>query len=167
MAIADGITKLIEKATLGVNPIIARSYAEWDLQLSNANDLELTDSSELHIDVVIHTTEQELEIVSRGKVQFGIPIDIAVRQKLSSTEQDASTGVLNKEEVDRLVKVTQDLSVMFAGQRLATFDCATWDAEKGTKIVVCPMRQHLRELRQFTGIVRVHFLASLTIPIAE
>ena len=50
----------------------------------------------------------------------------------------------------------QEIHEHFTLERMQSFDAASWS---GTKRLVAPHKPHLREFRQFTGIVRVTFIA--------
>lgn len=164
--IAKGCRDHIAGADFASGAIVERSYAEWDMNLAGSQEAwELKDADKLHIDVVAHTTEQEHQLSARGRLQFDCPIDIAVRKRLSFQEQDAASGLLNPDEIDSLVKLTEDLHVLFTASRLPDLNCAVWHPQKGTRVLVCPMREHLRELRQFTSIVRVTFRADMKLEV--
>lgn len=142
---------------------LERSYAEWDLDLTNIDRAELRDEEKLFVDVVAHTTEQQVEANTRGgSVRFTVPIDIAIRRKFGQDKQDPTTGRIAIEHIDQLVLLTQQIYLLFLQQRLSTtnFPYTVWDAEKGgTSIVVCPIKDHLRNMRQFTSIVRTYLRA--------
>ena len=66
----------------------------------------------------------------------------------------------SKRGIDGLVLLVQELHLMFTKQRLAETNLAIWDAENGgTNILVNPDQKHLRENRQFTGLIRIFFRA--------
>lgn len=136
-----------------------RTYADWDLELTNIDALDLRDSDKLHVDVVSHTTQQATQLSSRGTIQYTVPVDIAVRRKFGTDKTSDDTGRVAVEEIDKLMLLVQQLHVLFTAQRLVQdFEHAVWDnAAGGTNIVAAPVRQHLRELRQFTGIIRIFF----------
>jgi len=137
---------------------VRRSYLEYDLDLNGLESAALADSEKLLIDVVAHSTLQESELTARNVVKFIVPVDIAVRRKFGDADHDRSTGRIKVEEIDRYVLLVEELHLMLTSARLVAVDFpyAVWDNDKGgTRIVVNPDRDHLRELRQFTGIVRV------------
>lgn len=143
---------------------VRRSYLEWDLDLKGLEKSELSDGEMLTIDVVAHTTDQETELSSRDTNRFTVPIDIAVRRKFGENEKDKTTGRIKIKEIDRYVLLIQELHLMFTAKRLVQVDFpySVWDGEKGgTRILANPDRDHLRELKQFTGIVRVFLRADV------
>ena len=162
--VADAVVAMIRNRQFNLDFVLERSYAEWDLELKELDNLELQESDKLRVDVVAHTTDQEVNLQTRSKVGMIVPVDIAIRRKFGPDKQDPDTGRVLLAEVDALMEFTQKLYLMFMPTRLTSFPDATWDEENGgTTIEVAPMRQHLRELHQFTGIIRVVFKASLEI----
>ncbi len=150
VAIAQGVADQIGQINFGDEPIEAeRSYADWELGL--------TDAGELHVDVVAVTTEQKTELVARGaRARYTVPIDIAVRYRFGEQDQDDQSGRIDVAKIDGLVLLVEQIHEQFLPNRLTEFTDAVWVE---TKILVCPLLKHLRELRQFTGIVRVTFEA--------
>lgn len=165
VAVGKAVTNHLLAADLSQLATIERSYADWELKLETMDLLELQqDIDKLRIDVVVHTTLQELSMVSRGAVRYVVPVDIAVRRKFGADKADDATGRVRIEEVDKLVKLVQEINLLFSQQRLAEFQYAVWDGEKGgTSILACPQQSHLREKRQFTGLVRVFFRADVSL----
>jgi hypothetical protein len=144
--IAKAVTVQIAAATFSQTFTPERSYAEWDV--------ELKDEDELHVDVVVVTTEQTADLSSQSTVKYLVPVDIGVRKKFGPDKQNDDTGRIQIESVDELVLLVQEIHELFTPQRLTGFDPGVWQE---TKIVVSPATKHLREMRQFTGIVRVTF----------
>lgn len=169
--IAEQVKSRIDSARMGeltTNVFeLQRSYAEWDLELTNMDRVELREEEKLFVDVVAHTTEQEIEVAARGgKARFTVPIDIAIRRKFGTDKQDQETGRIKVDVIDGLVLLTQEIYLLFLQQRLSaqSFPYSVWDGEKGgVRIVACPITEHLRNLRQFTSIVRVFLRADVSI----
>jgi len=134
--------------------ILERSYADWDHEHNKSDELAIDESDKLRVDVVSHTISQTMDLSSRTSVQFTSPIDIAVRRKFGQDKQDKATGRINVEELDALMLFTQEIYVLLTKKRLKNDLQHVWE---GLEIVAAPLRQHLRELHQFTGIVRVTF----------
>lgn len=148
--IAEKVKVLLDAATLSQAFTPARSYADWEL--------ELTDSDTLHVDVVAHSTEQKIEMESQGCVEFLVPVDIAVRKRFTQAQQDSNTGRVLVAQVDALVLLVQEIVESLMPNRITgDFGDAVWT---GSKIVANPLLQHLRENRQFTGVVRLNFVYS-------
>lgn len=138
---------------------LVRSYADWEFDAENQDDLALREEDKLRVDVVGHMTEQTAELAARGgKVSLVIPVDIAVRKRLGPDKQCEDTGEIAIGVVDELMLLVQQIYLMFMPIRLTDFPHSVWDGENGgTKILVAPDRRHLRDLRQFTGLIRVYF----------
>jgi hypothetical protein len=149
VTVAKAVTAELAAASLSQEFEPERSYADWDLPLE--------DSDRLHVDVVIVTTEQKSKLDTRSGLNYLVPIDIAIRKRFSQGQQDDDTGRVNIDDIDALMLLTDEIHRLFIPRRLTTFAEAVWQE---TKILVAPERKHLRELRQFTGIVRVTFDAS-------
>ncbi len=163
----DAVTVRIGKAVeselnaieLPENPIIERSYAEWDLQLNGAWQIEPSDRPQL--DIVVHTTEVEIAHVAQGVLGFHVPVDVAIRKRFGKETQITSTGRIDVREIDALLKLHQAAFLSLFKIRLREYDNAAW---KETNPIVAPWKDHLRELRQFTSIVRTTFTANLSRP---
>ncbi|MEN0109302.1 MAG: hypothetical protein AAF805_01140 [Planctomycetota bacterium] len=149
--------------------VVERNYAEYDAQ-SPGDGLEFPDDANRDhtlVDVVAHTLEQEVELIARNKLRLRVPLDVCVRHKFSEREIVRETGRIQLAEIDRYAALTQRVAVAFAPVRLPTLDesgvdWAVWDGEAGgVRPVANPIRAHLRELRQWTSIVRVHLAATV------
>ena len=128
---------------------IERSYADWDLAL-DASD------SGLRIDVVAVSIGLEFTKTARGKHSYTIPVDIAVRRKFTADEDNPRTGRIPNSMVDPLVELVEEIYNLFDKiEHLPDYESA---APTGNiSISANPFAKHLREIRQFTGVVRVAF----------
>lgn len=163
VAVAKAVEAMIADAKLSKSFNLQRGYAEWSLDLSNLSEIAWENPEHLRVDVVAHMTEQRHELATRHSLQFTLPIDVAVRQKLGGNEQRASTGRLHVGEIDALVKLTEELHLLFTRKRLAgDFPCAIWQE---TNLQTCPDKALLRTHRMFFGIVRLTFRVDLKLPI--
>ena len=133
-----------ESFSVAISP--ERSYADWEM--------ELKDAGTLHVDVVAVTTEQKIQLATRGKSRFEVPIDIAIRQKFDVDNQDEDTGRLKLAAVDALMYLTEEVYAAMTQHRLSDALSSIWQE---TKILVAPEREALRTRRQFTSVVRIHF----------
>lgn len=163
--VGKAVTAMLAATDFGLPVTIERSYADWELKLEAMDLLELQqDIDKLRIDVVTHTTQQRTELTSRGVVKYIVPVDIAVRRKFGTDKQNDNTGRIKIEEIDALVKLVEDIHLLFTPRPLTDFAYAVWDGESGgTNIVVNPDQKMLREKRQFTGIVRIFFRADVSL----
>lgn len=123
-----------------------RSYADWELPLEDGN--------ELHADVVpVGSPEMELE--TRGSIGYAPQVDIVIRKRLASDQQEVD-GTLILPDIDDLVFLVQEIAEYFMADRLVDFTDAAWER---TQMLAAFKPSHLRQYRQFTGIVRLTFKA--------
>lgn len=150
--VADEVVTELLAASLSQSVTPVRSYADWTLELKNA--------ASLRVDVVPVANEVKIEADCRDGVEYDIAIDIAVRKKFSQDDRDEDTGDIQNSSVDPLTFYVEEIAENFVLNRFADLEVATW---QGTKIEALFIPQHLRELSQFTGIVRLSFQASRTL----
>jgi len=164
-AVKDRIVSLGPMKLTERDYTVRRSYLEWDLELKGLDKAELQEEEKTLVDVVAHSTLQEVELSARGKGQFTVPVDIAIRHKFGEQQNDATTGRIKVEEIDRYVLMVEEMHRMCMATSLTDdFPYSVWDNDKGgTRILVNPDRDHLREMRQYTGIVRVFLRADVSI----
>ena len=161
--IAEGIKDKIASFDLSEEDYtLERSYADWDLELKDMDGFELSDDEKLRVDVVIHTTQQEAELATRGTVQFNVPLDVAIRRKFGRDKQDETTGRIAVEYIDQLMLFTQEMHLELTKLRMVSEEelRGIWQS---TTLLANPVRQHLRELRQFTSIIRILFRADVAL----
>jgi hypothetical protein len=153
--VANAVTQQLTSApplTFSESFTPQRSYADWDLPLEQISD-------ELLCDVVpVNNPKSELE--ERGAVQYLAQVDIVLRRRFKLADQDTGTGRVPLALVDALVKVVEELHEFFCGERMTAFSpeeadrMGTWES---TEVLAAYRKDHLRQHRQFTGIVRVTF----------
>jgi hypothetical protein len=151
VTVAKAVVSELAAATLSQKITPVRSWADW------VQPLEVDDTCKentLYVDVVPVATAQEIEASSRSTIAYTCPVDVAVRMKFGADRQDQDTGRIAIEEVDALMLLVQEIHERFTLTRMQDFDAAAW---QGTKRLVAPHKPHLRDIRQFTGIVRVSF----------
>ena len=149
--VATGVTDALAGGTFSLPLTAERSYADWELPLDDDA------ADDLRVDVVpVNNPETELE--SRGQVNYKVAAEIVVRKKLNVSEQDPTTGRIELAEIDALVALVLEIHQFFLSARLASYDSASWDK---TEVRAAYIPKHLRQHRQFTGIVRVTFDVSL------
>jgi hypothetical protein len=123
-----------------------RSYADWELPLEDAGDLRVD---------VVPAGSPEMELETRGSIGYTPQVDIVVRKRLAQEQQEAD-GTLILPEIDDLVLLVQEIAEYFMADRLAEFEGAAWER---TQILAAFKSSHLRQYRQFTGIIRLTFKA--------
>lgn len=151
VSVAKGVVAQLAAANLSRPITPVRSWADWIAPLETDNTCK---EDVLYVDVVPVATAQEVEASSRATLAYTVPIDIAVRRKFGPDWQDQETLRINVREVDAMMFLVQEIHELFTLARMQDFEAGTW---LETKRLVAPHKPHLRDLRQFTGIVRVTF----------
>lgn len=124
-----------------------RSYADWELPLE--------DSDDLHVDIVpVNSPDFELE--TRGSISYAPQVDIVVRKRLAQDQQEAD-GSFVLPEIDDLVYLVEEIAEYFVADRFSEIESIVWQR---TQILAAYKPSHLRQHRQFTGIVRLTFSAT-------
>lgn len=149
VSVANEVVGMLADATLSQTITPERNYANWEMELADANTL--------HVDVVAISTEQKVTPVTRSKkVKYDIPVYICIRKRFDTTQQDGA-GAIEIDKIDDLVLLVQEVHELFLQERMTEFTSATW---KETKILVSPNRDHLHQYKQFSGIVAITFQAT-------
>lgn len=156
--VAESVVRMIETGrTRTVEPLsqefeIERSYAEWELALE--------DNEHIRIDVAVVSTRIEIELGARGGLLlYTVPVDVAIRKKFQPQDQCDVTGRVLASSVDPLVLLTQEVFTLFTTLRFSSNEQRiVW--KEDPKLLACPIHKHLRELRQFTSLMRLVFQAT-------
>lgn len=133
-----------------------RSYADWAKSL----EFEAVGGSGLTVDVVGHQTDQVIQVASRGtdpKLKYIVEVDIAVRRKFAPEFHDDDHGRVLLAKVDELCLLVQEIHEHFLLTRLPDELGVVWN--EPAKIMVNPHRDHLKDWKQFTGIVQLSLAA--------
>ncbi len=157
VSIAKAVTAQLAAASLSQTIHPERSYADWSQPLERE---QVSDEERLYVDVVPQATGLQVGLQTRGSNEHRVAIDIAVRRRFGQDKQDRDTGRVVIDEVDALMLLVQEIHEQFMPERLTDFEDAAWDPDQGTRILVAPLKRHLYEMKQFTGIVRLTFIAS-------
>lgn len=151
VSVAKAVVSQLAAAKLSREFLPVRSWADWVQPLEDDDKCK---EDTLYVDVVPVATAQEIEASSRNTLAYTVPIDIAVRRKFSPQWQDQVTGRISVGEVDAMMYLVQEIHEEFTLARMCDFPSGAWQE---TRRVVAPHKPHLRDMRQFTGIVRVTF----------
>lgn len=149
LEIADAVVTALEAGTFSKSIEPVRSYAEWDE--------ELKDFDELHVDVVPLQTGPATELDDRSSVEYTCEIDVGVRYRFGPSEQESTTGRIDTSDMDACKLLVQEIAEFFITDRFADSPFAIW---QNTEIKLGWSRKHLRQMRQFFGFVRLTFLAT-------
>lgn len=150
---------LVSVADAVVAHLAAQSFSqeiepEWSFATWQSEQLKGACAERLNVDVVPVTTNQEASLGTHSKIRYRVPVDIAVRQRLGADKQDDDTGKALRSEVAALCLLVQELHVACMKHRFNEFTAGVWES---TRLLANPLRKHLIEWRQYTGIVRVTF----------
>lgn len=151
VSVAKAVVGQLAAAKLSREIAPVRSWADWVRPLEDDDKCK---EDVLYVDVVPVATALEVEASSREKLMYTCPIDIAVRRKFGAKWQEPDTGRINVRELDAMMFLVQEIHELFTLARMQEFEAASWQE---TKRLVAPLKSHLRDMRQFTGIVRVTF----------
>lgn len=150
--IAEAIAAELRGHTFTLSPKVSRLYMQ-------GKDLLLTEANTLRVDVQVG--DCETEFATRALTQYTCRTDIAVRKKFVPAETVAATGKIDVAEIDRLILLTQQIHDFFSrdsdnasGRRLANYEEAAFQNVEFRPLY---FPNHLRENRQYTGIVAVTF----------
>jgi hypothetical protein len=123
----------------------------FDAVRSYDTETELEDLDTLHVDVV--PVKAPISLETQGSVEYRSAVDIGVRKKFGQADRDAS-GAIDIAKIDQLILLVQQIAEALIEMRLTAHPDAAWQS---TEVRVWYVPRHLRELGQFTGIVRVEF----------
>lgn len=77
-----------------------------------------------------------------------------IRRKFATQDNDAETGQVDGEQIAELIELGELLSTGTIFDRMASYTSAAWIESQHAPIY---RRDHLRQLRQFTGAVAITF----------
>lgn len=118
-------------------------------------NLPLEDTNTLHVDIVAAGLECVPD--SRGSLQYDVQIDIGVRYRFGTVEQDTD-GSIDVDEIKPYVDLLEEVGEVLADKDnriLATKIDAVWT---GNEIRAPWVPDHLRQNRQYTGILRATYV---------
>jgi hypothetical protein len=122
---------------------------------------KLEDLGIVHCDVV--PASIRTVVSSRATKKYFCSIDIAIRKKFDSGDCHSETGKVHRWAIEDLVKLLEDIDTYLserAHQSLANYTSAAW-SESG---IVWPWYpEHLTDLRQYTGVLRVIYAVTINL----
>lgn len=150
--VADAVTAAIAGHDFGIEFACERSYPDWDS--------ELKETGCLRVDVLpVRHTESTLN--TRGSVAYNCLTEIGIRRKFGQGEQQVVNGRIELSEVDRLVYLVEQIHELLCGwdKRQLAADIAWQD----TEIRASYVPPHLKDWRQFTGIIAATYRVTRTL----
>jgi len=150
-AVVTHIQTAIDADDLSQEFELERSYGDWDMELKQN---EFT-----RVDVDLVTTKQEAELATRaGKLAYTVPIDLCIRRRFGNDKQDdEKQGRVYVAEVDGLMLLVEELHELFLQTSLTDPLASMW--KEDPKILTAPVPRHLKDMKQFVGIIRLTFVA--------
>lgn len=127
----------------------------FDTRFVYDTNLPLEDADQLHVDVVAAGLTCVPD--ERASLQYDVGIDIAVRYRFGTVEQD-SDGSIAVDEIKPYVDLLEEIGELLAdpdNRRLVDKIDAVWT---GNEIRAPWVPDHLRQNRQYTGIIRATYL---------
>ena len=146
--VGDALAKLIRETDLGLRPDrVQRSWAQWKDELATIGGLV--------VDVVPVTTPQPEEqgLSHREAVQFTFQFDIVMRRKFRKEDRDAE-GQIPNDKIDPHANYVRDILLLLPKRELP--DCSGI-AFFEQRLRILGSQRHLREMGQFTAVVRVTY----------
>ena len=149
--VAEAVKTMLSAASLSQTFTLERSYADWDLELQPTDGLR--------VDVATVSTKQEANHDTREpSLHYIVQVDVAIRRKFGP-EHYSGTGRVPNAQIDPLILLVQEIHALFVQHRFSGNDGAiAW--EKSPQLMALPVIKHLRELKQFTAIIRLTFRAT-------
>ena len=141
--VAEAVANELRGETFTLNPTVERTYVTV---------LKLSDLGALRIDV--QAGDLEADLATRGESEYTCAVGIAVRKRFDVEDEDAASGKIDVKEIDRLILLVEEIHAFFVERPLSAYPEAVW-ASVEFQPLYSP--QHLREWRQFTGIVALTY----------
>ncbi len=129
---------------------------EARLSFANVDDEELTDADDeaVQIDVIVPEEFDDVAIDTKATVVRQATFDVVIRRKFRTQDNDAATGEIDLDQVKELIELGEQLSLAATFERMSDAANAAWINSDHNPIY---RRDHLRQLRQFTGVVAITF----------
>lgn len=121
-------------------------------------NLELEDTDTLHVDVVAAGLSCVPD--SRVSLRYEALVDVAVRYRFGTADQVAATGAIDVTKIEPYTALLEEIAELLAdpdNRKLATKTVATW---VGSEIRYPWVPEHLRTMRQYTGILRATYVVA-------
>ncbi len=141
--VADAVAEEIRHQSFTLKPTVRRRYLRA---------IALSDLGTLYVDVQpgVMTTKA----VSREAIEYTCRVDVLIRKRFTTEEENDVTGEIETEEIDRLLLLLEEIHDFFHMRALEAYPDAVWEAIEFRPGYV---PAHLHTMRQFTGIVAATF----------
>lgn len=133
------------KTDFGIGFTAERSGGDWNAEL---NDFE-----KLHVDV-IGAGYKSIELAdSSGSIRYVVETQIAVRERV---RKNPDKDRIPMDVIEPLRDLVEKIAAHFVTLELPTYTAAAWQPTEGNRpIEVAGDATHLRELHQFSGVIRL------------
>ena len=151
---------LIQVADALVDTLNAMTWSgttyEAQLSFAAAYDEELSggDEEAIQIDVIVPEEFDDVSLDTRGTIKRVATFDIVIRRKFRQQDNDAASGAIDPDQIKELIELGEKLSKAATFARMTDAADAAWTDSDHNPIY---RRDHLRQLRQFTGVVAITF----------
>lgn len=146
--LGDALVDLLEAMTWsGEAYEVNRIYDDGDELLAD------DDAGRIHVDVVMPEDYASYEQDTNESVAIRVPYAIVIRKKFGAVDQKPQDGMVDRDEMDAMVELVESLADSPAFETTQT-NFASWVE---TQVDQLYRRDHLRQHRQFTGVVSVTF----------
>lgn len=150
---------LIQVADALVDTLNAMAWSgttyEARLSFAAAYDEELSDGDEeaIQLDVIVPEEFDDVSLDTRGTIKRVATFDVVIRRKFRQQDNDAA-GAIDTDQLKELIELGEKLSKAATFARMTDAADAAWTDSDHNPIY---RRDHLRQLRQFTGVVAITF----------
>lgn len=142
---SDAVTGVLNTGTYSPKFSAATSFAQWQ------GKHEVAESDGLRVDVV-PVSKLEAELETKKTIAWQPRTDIVVRKKFKESDLSEADGLPKNEVIAELVGLVESIFASLVAKRVGAGSAAAWIKEE---ILAAYMPSHLRERRQFTGVIRV------------
>jgi len=130
----------------------------FEPRLAYDTELALEDLDTLHVDVVAAALACQAD--SRASLRYEVQVDVAVRYRFGQDETDGLDGSIETDEVEPYLDLLEEIAETLAdpdNRALSNKTTAVWIANE----LRAPwVPEHLRTLRQYTGILRATYVVA-------
>ena len=150
LSVVDALVTTLNAATWsGPDFVARRSFADvFDEELAGQ------DADAIQVDVIVPEAYDEVTLDTRAAVRRVVTIDIVIRRKFAADQYDVATNEIDPEKLAELVELGELLSLEATYARMNASTEAAWVSSEHDPIY---RRDHLRQMRQFTGVVAITF----------
>lgn len=150
LSVVDALVDTLNAATWsGPDFVARRAFADvFD------EELQGQDADAIQVDVIVPEAYDDVTLDTRAAIKRTVTIDIVIRRKFAPEHYDAATNEIDADKLAELVELGEILSLEATYARMTASTEAAWQSSEHDPIY---RKDHLRQLRQFTGVVAITF----------